>query len=318
MTYDQIKAQYLRNIGKSGSTDTTILADFNSNLAQRYQLIFANMRNYQTQQPSTNTTVAGTQYYSYPPGIVSTDDVVITIGNVLYPLQTIYSQHSWDLLNAIQFQGTSIPQFLFPRRGDYGIWPIPQDAYTITFYYFLRDRNLSIADYTTGTVDVTSGDATITATGGATFIPAMIGRWFTVTTDTNTGQGYWYRILTYTDSTHMELDRTYVGATGTSLSYIIGQTPEIPEEGHILLVDGPTADYYAGLRNSPDSANWFDNRFWTGSGQQTSRDLDDDNITGGLIGLARRYQGRDDKHVIERNPQIFPPSYQIFGTSLSA
>lgn len=313
-----IKAQYLRNIGKANSTDSTILADFNMNLGQRYQMVFAAMRSYQTQKPTTDTTVASRQYYNYPLGIVSTDDVVVTIGSVQYPLQTIYSQHSWDLLNAIQIQPTSIPQFLFPRRYDYGIWPIPQDAYTITFYYYLRDRNLSIADYTTGTVTVTNADATVVATGGATFNAAMVGRWFEVTTDSNTGQGYWYRVLTYTDSTHIELDKAWQGDTATLQNYIIGQTPEIPEEGHIILVDGATADFYAGLRDSADSAAWWDNKFWTGSGTNPNRDEDDENISGGLIGLKRRYQGRDDKRVINRAPKVFPPNYIVWGSNLSA
>ncbi len=311
-----LKQQYLRNIGKAGSTDTTILADFNLNLGQRYQMILGVLQDYTTQQPYTFATEASEQYYSYPAGLVSIDDVVITIGSVQYPLQTIYSQHSWDLLNAIQIQPTAIPQFIFPRRDDFGIWPIPQDAYTGTFYYFLRDRNLTIDDYTAGTVAITNGDATVTGSG-TTFTNAMVGRWFEVTDPTAPGQGYWYRVLTVTDTTHLELARTFQGSTGSSLTYLIGECPEIPDEGHITLVDGVTADFYAGLRNAPENATWFNNRFYTGDGNNNERDEDSDNITGGVIGLKKRYQGRDNKHLINKSPKVFPPSYQVWGTNLS-
>src|SRR5688500_18305824 len=101
LTYDDIKEQYLRNIAKAGSADTNIIADFDLNLGQRYQLIQARMQNYKTETQGSDTTVDGTQYYSYPPGLVNIDDLIITVGSVQYPLTTIYSQHTWDVLNAI-------------------------------------------------------------------------------------------------------------------------------------------------------------------------------------------------------------------------
>lgn len=316
LTRDAIYNQYLRNIGKVGTTESSITADFNLNLGQRYQLILATLKDYQTQQPYSTTTIASQQYYPYPAGHIMNDDVVVTIGSVQYPLTTIYSQHQWDVLNAIQIQPTAIPQFIFPRRDDFGIWPIPRDAYPLTYYYFLRDRNLTIADYAVGTVSLIAGSATVTGSG-TTFTPAMVGRWFTVTDATAPGQGYWYRISAYTSATSITLSRVYTGSTASGVTYNIGESPEIPEEGHIILVDGVTADFYAGLRNDNTSATWYNNKFWTGDGNNPSRDMGSDKITGGLIGLATRYSGRDDKRIIKRQPNIFPPSYKIWASSIS-
>jgi hypothetical protein len=300
-----------------GSVDTAILADFNANLGSRYQMILARMRDYETQKDITQTTVANQQYYQYPPGIVNIEGVVITIGNVHYPMTVVNSQWQWNWLNALQVQPTAIPQFILPRQSDYGIYPIPQtNGYSITFSYHYRDRNLSVEDYPTGSVTVTNGSATVTGSG-TTFIPAMAGRWFVVSDVTNTGQGYWYRIAAAPAAGTLTLEAPYNGASGATLSYRVAQTPEIPEEGHILLVDGPTADFYSGIRHDIETATWYNNKFYTGDGQNASRDYGLATITGGLIGLYNQYTDRNTERVIDRKKKVYPFLDQVWGLTLS-
>lgn len=316
LTYTDIFNEYTKGIGRSSTSDTSIISSFQLNLAQRYQLILAELQNYTTSTQITDTTVAGTQYYSYPVGQVNLEDVVVTVGTFQYPMTVINSQHNWDVLNAIQIQASAIPQFIFPRRDDYGIWPIPQGAYPITFNYHTRDRDLTVADYTTGTVSLTNGSATLTGSG-TTFTTAMIGRWFTMNDVTKQDQGYWYRITGFTSTTAMTLSRTYMGTTVSGATYRIGQVPEIPDEGHILLVDGTLADYYSSLRNDANTATWYNNKFWTGDGNNSSRDIGGDNIRSGLIGLRNRYLDRNKEMIIERNPSLSPLEYQVWATDLS-
>ena len=282
LTYTDLLAQHLRNIGKQGSTDTTLITDFQNNLAQRYQMV-----------------------------------LVITVGSVNYPLTVISSQHSWDVLNAIQIQPSAIPQFIFPRRDDFGIWPIPQDAYSITFNYYIRDRSLLVDDYTTGTVVATAGSTTITGTT-TTFTAGMVGRWFTITDTANPDYGYWYRISGYSSATSLALENGWQGTTiSSATTYKIGQCPEIPEEGHVMLVDGTTADFYAGIRADIEKATWFDNKFWTGQGNNSNRKIGDDTIKGGLIGLMNRYSSRDNKSLVNRQPKIWPPNFKVWGSTIS-
>ncbi len=292
------------------------MADFNLNLGQRYQLVLAKLKNYTTQQPKTYTTVASTQYYDNPAGIVFNASVSVTIGSVKYPLQTIYNQQTWDTLNAITIQPSAIPQFVFPRRDDFGIWPIPQGAYTMTLNYFWRDRNLLVGDYFTGTATVTATNATVVITG--VVVAGMVGRWFTVTDTAQPGHGYWYRIESRTDATTFVLEKNWEGSAGATLAYRICETPELPEEGHSILIDGCLADFYSGLQSSPEKATWFNNKFWTGDGQNGSRDEGDESIAGGLLGLAVRYASRDDKHIIEGQPRVSPAQYKVFATTLSS
>ena len=317
LTYTDILNQHLRNIGKAGSTDTTIISDFQYSLGQRYQMVFGTIGSYVNQQTLTTDTVANQQYYYYPVGIVNIDAAMVTVGSIDYPVTPIYDQGMWNWINAIPFQPSTFPKFVFSRQNDFGIWPIPQAAYTLTLNAFMRDRNLLVADYTDGTIAVTAGSATITGTG-TTFTTAMVGRWFTITDTTVPGQGYWYRVKTFVSTTSLVLETFWAGSTASGSTYRIGETPEIPEEGHVLLAAGTAADYYAGLQVDANQATWFNNVFWTGDGNNIIRDFGNKNVAGGLIGLMNRYQGRDNKALIQKRPSLWSPGDLIWSQTLTA
>lgn len=288
-TYTSLRKDFYRSIALDGNTNTTLDDFFQQHLGERYQLAFGVMQNYVTQDQKTDVTVANQQYYPYQPGTQQLENLTITVGNIAYPVICISSEQEWDRLNQTLIQSTTIPQFFFPRRDDFGIWPIPRAAYTITENRLLRDRNLSQADYTTGTVSLTNGSATVTGSG-TTFTAAMVGRWF------QAPDGYWYRILSFTSTTVITLNRTYVGTTGTGLSYLIGESPELPEEGHEILNWGVIADYYGLIKKDLDSSTRFENKFFTGDMQNSDRE--GRNIIGGLIGLRNRYASRSNNKII--------------------
>jgi hypothetical protein len=145
----------------------------------------------------------------------------------------------------------------------------------------------------------------------------MVDRWFTVTDPTAYGQGYWYRVATYVSSTSLTLDGPYAGSSGSGLTYRIGESPEIPEEGHSILVDGVTADFYSGMRKDPANATWFNNKFYTGDGNNASRKFGDTNVTAGLIGLMGRWADRSTERVIVRRPRLNPLQYKSWASSIS-
>lgn len=318
MTYSDSLSQYLRSTGVKTSDPNYagIVADFNQNLSARYQMVLAKMADYKTQKQYTSTTVASQALYPYPAGMVNFETVVITIGSLNYPLQVINAQWNWDIYNAIPFQPTTFPQFVFPDTDGYRIWPVPSDAWPITFNYHWRDRSLSIADYTDGTIAVTANSAAIVGTA-TTFTQAMVGRWFSVTDPTAVGQGYWYRVVSVTDTTHATLYRPYQGTTGSGYSYVIGESFEIPEEGHMAIVQGAVADFYANLKNDESSAARWENRFWTGDPSNPTRKFGDNDVFGGVIGLVNKYEDRNESHIVERQPRVGNPRYKAFGIVLS-
>jgi hypothetical protein len=264
----------------------------------------------------SGATATPTQYFPLPAGQVSIEAVYITIGTLKYPLKQLNDENKWNEINAIPFQPTTYPQYYLPRRDDFGVWPIPQTSYPGSISYHYRDRNLSVADYATGTVTVTNNSTQITGSG-TTFTAAMVGRWFTVTDTTVGGQGYWYRVGSYTSGTVINLDKAWSGTTSSGAAYNIGETPELPEEGHMVLVYGATADFYSNLKNDETTAAKWENRFWTGDPNNTNRKFGDNDVIGGVIGLVNKYTDRNESHVIQRNISIGYPGLKAFGITLS-
>lgn len=271
---------------------------------------------YTLPQSVNNYSAVPAQYFPYPLGEITIDGVFISVTSVNFPLRIIDTTDGWEQLNAILIQASALPQFYFPRRDDFGIWPIPQATYGGTMLYHYRDRNLSVIDYSAGTVTLTQYSDQITGSS-TTFTSAMVGRWFSVTDTTIPGQGLWFRVIRYVDSTHLQISAAWQNVTVSGAAYRIGESPELPEEGHMVLVDGITADFYGGMRKDPTNYTFYSNLFWTGDPGNNSRKEGDTNIAGGVIGLINRYSDRDDTRLIKKRPRLNPLQFKAWATSLS-
>ena len=174
----------------------------------------------------TTTTTASTQAYKLPFNYNKMISVTVTIGSIKYTLKEVTSRELWDRLNYVSYT-TNIPEYYYVY-GDYlYIFPVPStSSYTISMYYKTRIKDLSQADYTTGTVAVTNGSATVTGSG-TTFTPAMVGRWLRVPAPS--GDNEWYKIIGYTSSTVITLFQTYNGTTVSGASYTIGEMSILDE-----------------------------------------------------------------------------------------
>lgn len=108
---------------------------------------FFNERSY------TTLTVAGQQFYQLPPQVKRLLDVTVNIGGVLWTTKPAPNREYWDMLNVITFD-QDFPSFHYVYNGNQcAIWPTPATSGNIiTMNYATRTRDLSQADYTTGTV----------------------------------------------------------------------------------------------------------------------------------------------------------------------
>lgn len=316
-TYSDLLNQFLDNTGNtsaSGTNLTNLTNFFQRVLSQRYQLALAEFDNPKSQVQLTASTVVGQQYYHNPAGIVNIESATVTVGSVSYPIIPVDSQLVWDSINETLISTTAIPKFIFGRRDDFGIWPTPQGVYTITLNTHTRDRSLTVADYTTGTVTATNNSTSITGSG-TTWTTAMIGRWFTLNDATAQDQGQWYRIADVPATTTLTLETSYQGASVSDKTYRIGESPELPEEAHILLAAGCSADYYAGPRQDVAKGTWWNNVFWTGDGQNSNREGD---FSGGILGLKERYAGRTDSAIIRHHRVRFSSNDKNWATTISS
>ena len=240
--------------------------------------------------PASVNNVAGdhAQYYKNPNGFVTVDGITIAVGQmgtssiIRYPLTLESSQLNWEKYNIVPMQVAIPPQKYFPRRDDFGIWPIPRTLYQGHIYHHYRDRNLLVDDYIAGSITLTQSSNAVVGSG-TTFTSAMVGRWLEVTDTTVMGQGYFYRVASFVDTTHITLDGLWQGITASGVTgYRIGETPEIPEDLQMYLVDGITGGYLKDIRKDLDNGQRFLNSFWTGDTTNKSRKEDDQDVSGGL------------------------------------
>ena len=296
---------------------------FKQRINARAGFILSKLPSHLSEITRTFSTVADQQYYHYPPSnmreIVS---VVITIGSVDYPLKPIHSNYRWSEINSLTVQPGAIPTHYFKRQRDFGIYPIPQAVYTGTIVYPIRAGGMTKDDYVSETVTVVENDATVvgsstTFTGGN----AVADMWFSLADATSgDSRGTWYRIGSITDATNLELETFFEEVGEAGASYIIGETPEIPAEGHELCAHGSLMDYFMSFRPSPSKAKMWGNMFWTGDPNTSKTQAEAGRkpwTGGGLLGLISDYRDRDSSQLVQRRTRVVDPKSRAWASSIS-
>lgn len=311
LSYTDLKRIFLENIQNPGSTNTTLINQFKTYLNQRHALIMRELENYTVRTTRSTTTVNGQQYYQLPIDCQSVESVVQSVNSINYTLEPVESDVDWNKINALPSLVSAIPAHYFARAHDLGLWPIPQDAYTLTLTYNIDSRPPMFEDYVTGTVSVTNGDATVTGSG-TTWTTAMVGRYLQVTDD-----GYFYRITEVNSTTSLEIETNYDGLTATGAAYRIADCPLFPAEAHILLAQGAVSDWFAGPRNDRTSATYWNNIFWTGS-PNVQPPYPVKTVNGGLIGLKKAYNQRESRKVIRRKHKPLTNADILWATRITS
>ncbi|KKL61950.1 hypothetical protein LCGC14_2190120 [marine sediment metagenome] len=291
----------------SAATKTFLKRRINS----RYELTTDKLNTWT--QTITRTATTGTlagadqQFYANPPNLREIESIVVAIGDQDYPLDPVYAQTEWDRLNAATTV-TAYPEKYFRRAKDYGIWPTPnEDDGTITINYTQRASPLYFENYTTGTVTATENDQTLTFVTGNTSTMKP-GFWFVLTDSSGEPRGTFYEILSITDSTNLELVTFFEEDTDAGATFIVGQVPAIPEEGHELPAIGAVSDFHNLKTKDLTTGTKFNNMFWTGSPNITALQAKrSDEHSGGLLGLIAGYEDRDNSAVVNRGTGIRHP-----------
>jgi hypothetical protein len=318
----------LLQTSKDYTVDDTVTS--NSNLSNSEKFLKAEinrtvrymhgiLKNYRTRTlPKTMTTVATHIYYGYPPGLNVPESMTLTIGSVVYPMTPIHSQQDWNKLQQIPVQADTIPKFYFLRQRDFGVYPTPQDAYTLTLVGNYMPINMTAADYADGTASITK-DTQALSGGSTTWTAPMVGRWFTPTDSNGVSNGSWYPIATFSSTTALTIHGYYEEATLSASTYLIGESPELPEELHELIPYRVAATYMATVRRAPEKAQPLLNFFYTGDFNNTNRN---DKINGGFLGFIQQYRltGGDNSQLVEmgavdNNENVF--RNESWGTLLS-
>lgn len=189
------------------------------------------------EKTDTDVTVASTQFYQLPADVGMLRGVTVTDGSNVHPVQEVASLDEWNALNYSPVTST-VPDYFYIRDKQIGFHPTPSTAdKTITYNFKKKLVDLNTADYTTGTIAITSGAKAVTGSG-TTFTAAMVGRYLKTT------DGLWYEIASFTDTTHITIAKSYEGSTVTSGTYTIGQMSIFPDGYEDIPVFDAAAVYF--------------------------------------------------------------------------
>lgn len=295
------------------STDVFIKREINSTVS----FLFSLLREYQLQPgPRTASTVAAQTYYAYPADLSKVESITVTVGTIAQPLKIVQSQEEWDRLQQFPIS-SGFPTHAFPRQLDFGIYPTPNGIYTMTLNGNYRPVNMTENDYITGTIACTTGLAVITGSG-TTFTSSMVDRFLALTTG-GIPYGNFYNIASYQSATQITLSTIFNDLTTSSgLSYVIGQSPNIPDELHEFIPYRVASAYWMTRRHDAVKASQYANYFYTGDFNNPNRK---GNVRGGVLAVLNdlKMKGRENSNLVEMgsyNPNNYITN-TIWGTTLS-
>lgn len=294
LSFTQLQTDFGK-LSQNTSVDNLDLGARLMNIEQRYllQKYFSNEGSY------TMPTVAQQQFYKLPPNYSKLKTVTITIGNLKWTPTEILTREEWDNLNVFPYY-SDIPNNYFIYNGQLGIWPIPSsNGNTVTFNYKFRIPDLSLADYTTGTVSVTTLTTAITGLG-TTFTPTTNpqneSRWIQIAQ--TKGDNLWYQVSSVDSATGITLYDAYQGITVSGGSYTVGQMPILMEDFHDMLLWKALVYYFTSIVDNKGKRDQY----------QELYDL--------KLELLAEYAGSKTVHVnLGRRPNRYNPN--LFQNSLS-
>lgn len=211
----------------SGLTDSVSVARFKRDINIGAMKFLAGLgREYNRKSRFANL-VANQQFYQLPEDGHKLKEVVVSTGGWTPPMEQIPDEHEWRKLNMMKVVGQPT-HYWVKGYDEIGFFPIPGYSLTngIELVFSPRHVEMTIDDYTTGTVTVTNGSQVITG-AGTTFTANMVGQWMQTTDGTDEN---WYRISEFTSSTALKLENFYLSASGSGKTFKIGQVPDMPEE----------------------------------------------------------------------------------------
>jgi hypothetical protein len=211
---------------------------------------------------TTALAVGGLQFYPTPPNYSKLKTVTISVGNLKWTPGEILTREQWDKMNVFPYY-SNIPNNYYIYQNQLGIWPIPSTTgNTITYNYKFRIPDLSIEDYSTGTVAVLNGGTTVTGTSTVWTLTTNLqseSRYIKIAQ--TKGDNLWYQIQSIDSATSLTLAEPYQGIDVTGGTYVVGQMPILEEDFHDMLYLKPLVTYFSSTVDNPTKAKEFQDQY---------------------------------------------------------
>jgi hypothetical protein len=212
-----------------------------------------------TSAADADISTIGVQGYPIPATVSKIKNDTITVGQLVYTPAPVQSIQEWTNLNALPYT-SDIPAYFYIYNNVVNFWPIPSSSGNIiTFNYKARVPDLSIADYTTGTLSgISVGSNSITGVGTtwSTVAPLNVDLTYFnlfIRITPPSGEGIWYQIERFTSNTAALLTTPIQNAPSTTAAaYTIGQLPLLQEDFHDTIVYGAVMTYFTSIVRDSD------------------------------------------------------------------
>lgn len=232
----QSTLQALTKVQTTDTTNTALLMQFWNDSRRTFSSIRGGNWPWRLIE-RTILTVADQDYIYIPNDMERVTAVRTTVGTgtqvTIYLPKLIFDEQKWQYILALRLGSNQYPYFVFQQGQKLLLNPVPSVTSSPVILMGRRAiKDLNIADVTNVTVTTATTDSTALVVSGS-MTADMVGRFIriTQTTAANGGDGGWYEIGTFVDSTHINLVKPYQGlpiVAGTA-ACTIGQTTFEPE-----------------------------------------------------------------------------------------
>ena len=212
---------------------------------------------------------------------------------VLYHPVPVEDPNFWNYLQSLNASASDVPQYWYqPTPRTISLWPtISSASKTMPIRYRKIVKDMTAADYTTGTITTwANGDDDITG-ATTTWTSAMAGRFIRVTND-----GMWYEIASRSADTAIKTTKNFEGTaiSAGSEAYTIGEMPIIPAEHADIILWRSLAIYYD-QNDNPKKSDRYWRRYDGGYEAGSSREI------GGALKkmFDEQYSGKSEEVFME-------------------
>lgn len=256
ITYTQLYTEVADNCGFSATTSSQSLTNAKRHINHALRKFKNASRRYWTRKETTFDLVANQQAYTFLPDMVRVTTVRVVSGGLTLPVTLVDSEELWNRINLVPAMTVGVPtQGFIKGRNQLLLYPIPASNVTagLLVSYEARQKDMSIDDLLTASLNVTLNSKNIVANAGTPFTANQVGMWLTVTDGSD---GNWYMISAYTDTTHITLETNYQGPTKNAVASVIASVPDIPEDFHQALSDYACYRYFLKRKDKDTAASY--------------------------------------------------------------
>lgn len=249
----QTKAQTI-----SGDFTATTLTQLKQDMNIGYSRFNAALSRYFSRKQQFTDVNENQGIYQTPIDCIRIIGMTVAVSNTYQtPIKEIRSEFEWRQIVAYPYSSNWPAYYYMIGNDEFQLWPTPSQDVTngLRFYYQQQDHDLSIEDSTNtslnATVTVTNGSVVVTATSGV-FTPNMKNLQFQLT---GVNDLTWYEIVDVPTSSTLTLKSAFVGISGSTQAFRIGQISILPAEYDDVVIDYALARFFE-ARNNPARASY--------------------------------------------------------------